>query len=1370
MSTVRNVVGSLNENGYYLGLDIGTDSVGYAVTDETYNLRKFHGEPAWGVTVFEQAGLNTERRAFRVARRRLKRRQQRVQLLQELFAPVIGKIDPGFFKRLQMSGLQPEERDGKYLLFNDAGFTDREYNRQYPTIHHLIVDLMESYDPHDPRLLYLACQWLVLHRGHFLNEIAKDKIDQVTDFHQVYGSLIDYFKENGFQIPWAEIDIDEFGKVLHAHTGINNRMKQLKTICFGKEKPPKLNEDFPIDSEMLLKGLCGGTIDSAKLFENAEYADIRSFTLGSKEEDLAEIMSSLGENAELISRMKAIYDWAILEEILGTGDWKSEGGASISRAKIAVYEQHQEDLKNLKYIVRKYIPEDYSEIFRGNGQSAYTAYSKHGDMSQIKKNVTQEDFCKYILAKIKGIQADAADAELIQSMQERLGDHTFMPKQVNTDNRVIPYQLYWYELDIILKHAQTWLPYLNLKDQDGLTVSDKIRSIMTFRVPYYVGPLNSKSEHSWVVRKAEGRILPWNFDLKVDRDASEQAFIEKLTNTCTYLPGEKVIPKDSLLYHRFTVLNEINNLKINGEGIPVEVKQAIYRDVFLKVRKVTYKRIKEYLISAHYMDKSDALTGIDTETNIKSDLKPWHDFARFLQNSILTEAQVEEIIERRTYSEDAGRFRRWLQNHYGFLQKEDLKYISRLSYHDFGRMSARFLNELGGTDRQTGEIFTVMRALWDTNDNLMQILSDRYTFRDVIEQEQKDYYAEHPMNLTERLDDMYISNAVKRPIIRALDIVQEVASAFGMPPEKIFIEMARGGTPEQKGKRTQARREQIMSLYSQCDEEDVRLLREQLENMGEQADSRLQSDRLFLYYMQLGKCMYTGKSIELDKLMNSKLYDIEHIYPRSKVKDDSIINNKVLVLSSVNGEKSDTYPISSLIRKEMQPFWNKLKELHLISDEKYRRLTRTTPFSDDEKWGFINRQLTETSQATKAVASVIRDLYPETEIVYVKARLASEFRQEFNCVKCRTYNDLHHAKDAYLNIVVGNVYNMRFTRQWFRVQDEYSLRTEVIFTRPLICNGKTIWDGVPMKDKAVAYMGRNHIHFSKYPFCKKGGFFDQMPVKAGEGQVPRKEGLSIEKYGGYNKPSVSFYTLVRYQTGKKKDIMLVPVELMSADRFMKDPVFAQVYLQKRISFILGKSVDHVERLIKGRILKVGTILSFDGFEACISGTSGGGKMLILEPIIQFVHAPETERYLKRLESLTEKVKNNPKYRYDEHFDGVNTEENLKLYDLYILKAEKTIYSKRMNMPAEVLRKGRDQFAQESAIKQAEILLNIHSLFTRNGGGGCDLLGIGGAKRAAVTTMSTGLSNWKKNYSSVKIVDRSTAGLWEQHSCNLLELL
>ncbi len=38
----------MKRGNYYLGLDIGTETVGYAVTDENYNLLKFNGR-RWAV-------------------------------------------------------------------------------------------------------------------------------------------------------------------------------------------------------------------------------------------------------------------------------------------------------------------------------------------------------------------------------------------------------------------------------------------------------------------------------------------------------------------------------------------------------------------------------------------------------------------------------------------------------------------------------------------------------------------------------------------------------------------------------------------------------------------------------------------------------------------------------------------------------------------------------------------------------------------------------------------------------------------------------------------------------------------------------------------------------------------------------------------------------------------------------------------------------------------------------------------------------------------------------------------------------------------------------------------------------------------------
>ena len=47
----------MESENYYIGLDIGTDSIGYAAADESYRLLKYKGEPVWGSHIIEEANL-----------------------------------------------------------------------------------------------------------------------------------------------------------------------------------------------------------------------------------------------------------------------------------------------------------------------------------------------------------------------------------------------------------------------------------------------------------------------------------------------------------------------------------------------------------------------------------------------------------------------------------------------------------------------------------------------------------------------------------------------------------------------------------------------------------------------------------------------------------------------------------------------------------------------------------------------------------------------------------------------------------------------------------------------------------------------------------------------------------------------------------------------------------------------------------------------------------------------------------------------------------------------------------------------------------------------------------------------------------------
>ena len=88
---------------YYVGFDIGTDSVGYAVADTDYNLCKFKGNAMWGVDLFEESNSAAERRTLRSARRRGLRKRNRIEWLQMLFDEEISKVDNAFFQRLKES-------------------------------------------------------------------------------------------------------------------------------------------------------------------------------------------------------------------------------------------------------------------------------------------------------------------------------------------------------------------------------------------------------------------------------------------------------------------------------------------------------------------------------------------------------------------------------------------------------------------------------------------------------------------------------------------------------------------------------------------------------------------------------------------------------------------------------------------------------------------------------------------------------------------------------------------------------------------------------------------------------------------------------------------------------------------------------------------------------------------------------------------------------------------------------------------------------------------------------------------------------------------------------------------------------------------
>ena len=1307
----------LTDKEYYVGFDIGTDSIGMAVTDTTYRVLKYKGKAMWFVRLFDESMTAAERRAFRSGTRRTARKRERISLLQMLFNSPIVEKDVAFFQRLKESNLYEEDKTvgTPYAVFADENYTDKDYHRDYPTIYHLRKELIANPEPHDVRLVYLALHHLIKHRGHFLFDSLN--ASDSHSFDVIFRELQAYLDEEyGIQI---NCDVpDALGDVL------KDRKRTINAKFADGIKLCDINKKTDKRAAAVMALICGKSESASVLFDG-EIADENGKPLkielkGDYETKSVDYAKCLGDRFELIEKLKAVYDWAILADVLGDEKY-------ISFAKVKSYHQHGQDLKTLKAYVKQNCPEKYREIFKISKDKLdnYTAYSgmikRNGKTGVLEYTCNQEAFCKYLLKCFKGLPQNG-----YEEMFSGLESASFMPKQHIKDNGVIPMQINRAELDKILENASGYLPFLNEADESGKTVADKIKDIFNFRIPYYVGPLNKHSDKAWLERK-EGKIYPWNFSEMVDINRSAKNFINNLTSKCTYLPDKDVIPKNSVLYCKFTVLNELNNLRINGEKISVELKKELFNDLFLRRKKVTQKGLVGYLKSRGYSDVE--ITGVDGD--FKSSMKPYIDLCGYG----LTEDEMERIILALTIFGDDKRLlkKRLKQQLSNKLTEKDINKISRLQYSGWGRLSREFLCDIEAVNPETGEVLNIINALWETNDNLMILLGSKYQFYKAL-QKASSFDDEKP--LKEMVDSLYVSPSVKRPILQSIKMLKEVVKALGKPPKKIFVEMTRG---EQEKKRTVSRKDQLLESYKTI-KKDAGELYDTLNGLD---NDRLRQDKLYLYFTQFGECMYTGESIAFDSLFDNNLYDIDHIYPRSKVKDDSL-TNRVLVKKKDNVDKDNAYPLSEKIRNNMLPHWKFLLDAGLINKEKFKRLTRVEPLTDDELSDFISRQIVETSQSTKAVAQILDQMYPKSDVVYVKARDVSEFRHNYDMLKCREVNDLHHAKDAYLNIVVGNVYDVLYTRN--KANFIAGLQTKKYsLNRMFSFNIKGAWtaDKSESLNMVKSMMNKNNIIYTRYASCQHGSLFKLLPLKKGSGQVPlTRHGArsDIEKYGGYDKPISVYFALVKH-TGKKgkECLSMQPINLYQVKEFEKNPI---AFLKEKMGLIDPK--------ILVQKVKYNSCIEIDGFRMHISSKSG--NQIIYKPGMQLILGYQNEKYVRNISKYLRKNSDRPVNEYD----NISKDENLILFDLITKKMTGTILSVKFKDMGEKIIAKRDIFIAISVENQCNVILQMLNILHANAMLG-DLTNIGLSKQA-------GRAGSSMDYSSVKgrlkLINQSVTGLFE----------
>ena len=1337
MDTVKNAERALQAKPYYIGLDVGTSSVGWAVTDTNYNLLRFRGKHMWGSRMFPEAQTAKERRSQRTMRRRLQRRKQRLMILEALFATEISKVDKQFFERLHESDLwQDDKKTGsKFSLFNDAAYTDKDYHKTYATIYHLRSELANSAEPHDIRLVFLAIHHLLKYRGHFLNQAESS--EQISTVEQTWEALACYLDEK-YGLAFTPSDPTKLMAAIKSDALISAKKKMIK----GAAGQISRKEDQP-SPDAICELLAGAKVRLSKLFpdlvdQDGEVGKTSVQLVDDLNEDADSLCDMLGsDNAALLFAMKDVFDAARLSIILGEGQ---EECRYISEAKARQHDTNHADLLALKQFVKSFCPERKRRLFseRRDKLDNFPAYSRYKSESGDYR-CSQESFCKFLE---KELPKEAAEAE-IPDVWQKIKDRTFFPKLRGTENGLIPYQLQMRELKAILRNASAYLPFLSEADPDGYTVADKILKTFEFRVPYYVGPLKQDNgdksyPNHWCVRfagKEKTKIEPWNFEDVVDLENCAAAFMANLVGYCKYT-GEQVMPKDSLLYSEYMLRNELNPLRVNGKPLPHDLRERMIDELFIhsaRAKAVSKRDIFNFLRrNGCPVQSKDEITGIDEK--IKSVLKSRHDFAWLLEQTgdySLAEKMIHSIL---VFGEDKKLLRRRLKALAPDLDESRLRYLCQRNYTDWGNLSEYLLT--GIKAEINGEPKTVMDLLREEDLVLMQILSQEYPFGRLA-QAHLDETIGNKASLSDKLDAFYISPAVERSIRQALKIVDEIVGIRKAPPAKIFVEVARDVNGKNPKQRTSSRKEQLQALYDHCKEQGEALSQELSDMLSQETDERLRNDRLFLYYRQNGKDMYTGLPMDLEEVLAGKRYDRDHIYPRSKIKDDSL-DNLVLVNSRDNREKTNDYPLKEEIRARMMPVWTAMRKRGQISETTYSRLIRVEPLSEKELSDFVQRQLVETRQSTKALAELLKERYPRpaTKLVYSKAQNVSDFRREYQLTKCRALNDLHHAKDAYLNIVVGNVYDTRFTDRFFANirNEEYSVATDTLFKK-LDTHGA--WDKntsiVTVKDM----LRRNDPIVTKMRFETKGALFNLQPLSAGGGQLERKHSLQIERYGGYKDVTGAYFCVIESTEKNKRVRTIEAISIIEKEAYESNPV----------AFWISHGKEEPKILVKK--LHMNSLLEVNGIRLYITGRSGAtnvyqlGEELYLDDKQQKLIV-ELLKYIDWCSG--EKQKRSPKFTAAD------------LENLYsVLQKKSARYSGTFEgTPLEdVLRSGKAIFESMNLFDQCKTLEELLNVFQCNAVK-ANLTSIGGKKGEGAIRKNKNINLMR----SLTLIHQSATGLYE----------
>ncbi|WP_339030580.1 type II CRISPR RNA-guided endonuclease Cas9 [Spiroplasma endosymbiont of Cantharis nigra] len=619
------------------------------------------------------------------------------------------------------------------------------------------------------------------------------------------------------------------------------------------------------------------------------------------------------------------------------------------------------------------------------------------DLQEIKKISDDEISIEDISSK------KLSPIELHLSFKEKYNKYRG-EKIKNDENSLINHEWYIEEINLIFDKQISFDKSLENLKEEFFKIYNRKRN-------YYDGP--------GYQNKKNNILSPYGWKDEID-------FFDRLAGKDTYDNNELRAPKHCLTSYLFNILNDLNNLKIESleEGLSREQKEYIIESAInhdsKKAKNISLKEIAKFLqvdsntIKGYRINTKDEpiFTEFESINKIRRKLLVDNEDYSFLSLKNINE--IDKICEILTkYQSIDNRVEELVKSLSHFLTKRQCELIGEISLTGTHSLSIKTMNK-------------VIEHTWTENKEQMEVFKDLgmkpdYKFSKLAFTNLKTI----PV-FRKKISEMYISPVVKRSFIQTLNLIKEIEKNYkNIEIKNIVIELAREKNSEdirlfktRINKENEDNKKIVNSAYG--------LDFSSSNSSSFKGPSKNTLLKFMLLNEQDNKCIYSGKTIDIDRLKTDENYcEIDHIIPLSKSFDDSR-TNKVLCLREENQNKGQMTPYeyfrkigrnweefkmrcltTYLSKNKSKYFFTKVYENLFLEDD-------LNTFAAQQK--FISRNLNDTRYATVEVKNYLnffkKELKKEWKIKVINGKFTAYLRNKVFYIQKDRNQFKHHGIDA----------------------------------------------------------------------------------------------------------------------------------------------------------------------------------------------------------------------------------------------------------------------------------------------------------------------------------------------------------------------